>query len=227
MSSIYRTFKCRVCHEKKSNPCDRDIGICQDCDDYKKEEERELKKYRTIIIDFPWNIKSNFTDERYYRCGRPMPYKVMADVEIEKFPIDEFADNCCDLFLWTTHSKLPFTLKLIEKWGFKYHCLITWDKTNGIGINGFQRRTEMVVYAYRGKMGVIRTKGHYIPTLITEKLTTHSTKPNLFYIILKERTLKPRLDIFARRRHDGFDAWGDQVEKEKQTQITSHNNSYE
>lgn len=216
MSSIYRTFKCRVCHEKKNNPCNRDIGICQDCDDYKNEE-----KYKTVVIDFPWNIKSNFTDERYYRCGRPMPYKVMSDEEIINFPIDDFANKNCDLFVWVTHSKLPFVLKLLEKWGFKYHCLITWDKTNGIGINGFQRRTEMVVYGYRGKMGVLRTRGHYIPTLITEKLTTHSTKPMIFYQILKERTLEPRIDIFARKRHTGFAAWGDQVESEVQQELNN------
>ncbi|MDP2692309.1 MAG: hypothetical protein Q8O88_01555 [bacterium] len=32
MGSIYREFKCQVCHKKKTNPCDRDIGICQECD---------------------------------------------------------------------------------------------------------------------------------------------------------------------------------------------------
>jgi N6-adenosine-specific RNA methylase IME4 len=62
-------------------------------------------------------------------------------------------------------------------------------------------------------MGVLKTKGHYIPTLITEKLTTHSAKPRLFYTILKDRTLEPRIDIFARKRHEGFEAWGNEVEK--------------
>lgn len=178
-----------------------------------------IKKYRTIVIDFPWDIKCNLVDTKFYRCGKPLPYKVMPDKEILDFPIDNFADKDCDLFVWVTHSKLPFGLELVKRWGFKYHCLLTWDKTNGIGLNGFQRRTEMVIYAYRGKMGIVRTKGHYIPTLITEKLTTHSTKPTLFYTTLKGRTLEPRIDIFARKRHEGFEAWGDEVEKELQTSI--------
>ena len=184
--------------------------------------ELPYKKYRTIVIDFPWDVGLTggmLKDTKFYRCGKPTPYKVMSNKEIQDFPINDFADNDCDLFVWVTHSKLPFGLELVKQWGFKYHCLITWDKTNGIGLNGFQRRTEMVVYAYRGKMGVLRTKGHYIPTLITEKLTTHSTKPTLFYTILKSRTLEPRIDIFARKRHEGFEAWGDEVEKELQLSI--------
>ncbi len=176
-------------------------------------------KYRTIVIDPPWKVKSNLVDTKFYRCGKPLPYKVMADEEIIDFPIHDFADINCDLFMWTTLTKLPVALKIAEKWGFKYHVLLTWDKTNGIGLNGFHRKTELVVYAYKGKMGVDVGKGHYIPTLFTEKLTTHSTKPKLFYSILKGRTSAPRIDLFARQRHEGFDAWGDQVEKEIQSTL--------
>ena len=41
MSSINREFKCRICGEKKTNPCDRDVGICQDCENYRLEEKNE------------------------------------------------------------------------------------------------------------------------------------------------------------------------------------------
>jgi len=176
-------------------------------------------KYKTVVIDPPWKISCNLKDKRYYRCGKPMPYKLMTDEEISKFPINDFADSECDLFIWATHSKLPMALKLLEIWGFKYHCTITWNKTNGIGLNGFRRMTEMAVYGYRGKMGILRTKGHYIPTLITEKLTIHSVKPQIFYNILKERSLQPRIDIFARKKHEGFDAWGDEVSDETQLSL--------
>ncbi|HEC40008.1 hypothetical protein LCGC14_0509300 [marine sediment metagenome] len=52
MSSIYRKFKCRVCKEKKRNPCDRDIGICQDCEDYRLEEDHPTKG--TLLISEFW-----------------------------------------------------------------------------------------------------------------------------------------------------------------------------
>lgn len=42
----------------------------------------------------------------------------------------------------------------------------------------------------------------------------HSQKPDEFYEILRRRTPAPRIDIFARRRHFGFDAHGNQVEND-------------
>jgi site-specific DNA-methyltransferase (adenine-specific) len=169
-------------------------------------------KYNTVVIDPPWKVHCNLNNTRFYRCGKPMPYKMMTDEEIQNFPINDFANENCDLFMWTTLTKLPIALKIVKAWGFKYHILLTWDKTNGIGLNGFHRKTEHLVYAYRGKMGVDRGKGHYIPTMFTEKLTTHSTKPKKIYEILEQRSKEPRIDIFARRRINGFDAWGDEVD---------------
>jgi len=167
-------------------------------------------KYRTVVIDFPWKINCNLKDTKYYRCGKPMPYELMTDEQIINFPIDDFADNNCDLFLWVVQSKIPTAVRLIEKWGFKYHCILTWDKTNGIGLNGFHRKTELVIYAYRGKMGIDRGKGKYIPTLFKEKLTEHSVKPNIFYNLIRDRTQEPRIDIFNRRKILGFDGWGNE-----------------
>jgi len=170
-----------------------------------------MPKYKTIVIDPPWKVNCNLKNTKFYRCGKPMPYKMMSDEELIKFPINDFAEEQCDLFIWATLTKIPIAINLLKEWGFKYHILLTWNKTNGIGLNGFHRKTELVVYGYRGKMGIERGKGKYIPTLFEEKLTTHSTKPNIFYSLIKERTQSPRIDIFARKRHDGFDTWGDEV----------------
>lgn len=143
-----------------------------------------------------------------------MPYKTMSDSEIMTFPINDFADDECDLFMWTTHTKLPLALEILQKWGFKFHVLLTWDKISGVCINGFHRKTEFVVYSYRGKQGIDIGEGSYIPTLFSSKANGHSKKPDKFYSIIKNRTKEPRIDIFARKRHFGFDAYGDQVEKE-------------
>jgi N6-adenosine-specific RNA methylase IME4 len=170
--------------------------------------------YRTVVIDPPWEVSSGFKNETYYRIGRKMPYQTMSDSEILRFPINNFADTNCDLFMWVIHAKLPISLKCFEQWGFKYHAVLTWDKLGGVCISGFYRRTEHVVYGYRGKLGIDLSEGHYIPTLFKESVKEHSRKPDVFYELLRKRTQEPRIDIFARRRHFGFDAFGDQVEKE-------------
>ena len=143
----------------------------------------------------------------------------MTDKEITDFPINNFAENNCDLFMWVTHTKIPVGLEIVKQWNFKYHVLLTWDKAGGVCINGFYRRTELVIYAYRGKMGVDVGKGSYLPTFFREIKTNHSAKPDVFYKLLRDRTQEPRIDIFARKRHIGFDAWGDQVEKATERQL--------
>ena len=178
------------------------------------------EKYRTVVVDPPWNVRCNLTKVKFYRTGKKLPYSVMSDEEILNFPINDFADEECDLFLWVTHSKLPFALTILEKWGFKYHALLTWDKQGGVCICGFYRRTELVVYGYRGKQGVDVGEGQYIPTLFKEKAKKHSRKPDVFYDWLVKRTKEPRIDLFARQKHFGFDAWGDEVDESQTTLLT-------
>jgi len=170
-------------------------------------------KYKTVVIDPPWNVCCNLTNEKFYRTGRKLPYAVMKDAEILAFPIDNFADDECDLFMWTTHTKLPLALEILQAWGFKYHALLTWDKKSGVCINGFYRRTEFVVYAYRKRQCLNVGEGSYIPTIFDAKTKKHSEKPAKFYDMLRVRTQEPRIDIFARRKHFGFDAWGDEVDE--------------
>lgn len=172
-----------------------------------------MKKYQTIVVDPPWKVKNNLTNLKYYRCGKEMPYPMMADSELMFFPIYDFTDTRCDLFLWTITSKIPTAFKLLDFWGFKYIDFFAWDKQIGVPVNGVYRRAEWVLYGYKGKMGITK-RGKFIPSLFSEKRTKHSRKPDIFYQILKDNTLEPRIDIFAREKHDGFDAWGNEVESD-------------
>lgn len=177
-------------------------------------------KYKTIVIDPPWTVKSGFTDTKYYRHGKPLPYETMSDEEIIKFDINEFADEQCDLFMWTITSKIPLCFEILKKWGFKYMDFIAWDKEIGVPVNGIYRQVEWIIYAYKGKMGINKS-GKFIRTMIREKRGKHSAKPDSFYKIIKNNTQEPRVDIFARKRHDGFDAWGNEVEKELQLPLNN------
>ena len=177
-------------------------------------------KYKTIVIDPPWKLQASLkkmVGKNGYHTN--LPYKTMTDEEITQFPINDFAEKDSDLFMWVTHSKLPAVLEIVKKWGFKYHVLIAWDKAGGVCMNGFYRRTEFIIYAYRGKLGVNVGEGSYLPTLFRQVKTKHSEKPRIFYDLLRGRTREPRIDIFARKRHIGFDAYGDQVEKASDTQL--------
>ena len=167
-------------------------------------------KFKTIVIDPAWTVKNNLKNLKYYRTGKPMPYKMMSDEEILDFPIEEFAEEQCDLFLWTITSKIPFCFELLKKWGFKYMDFIAWDKEIGVPVNGIYRRAEWVIYAYKKKMGINKS-GKFIQTMVREKRGKHSSKPDSFYGMIKNNTQEPRIDIFARKKHEGFVTWGDEA----------------
>jgi N6-adenosine-specific RNA methylase IME4 len=171
-------------------------------------------KYQTIVIDPPWTVKNGLKDLRFYRTGKAMPYPLMSDDEIMNFPINDFADDRCDLFLWTITSKIPLCFRILRYWGFKYMDFLAWDKEIGVPVNGIYRRVEWVIYAYKGKMG-INKKGSFIPSMFREKRRRHSRKPDIFYETIRSNTPEPRIDIFAREHKEGFDAWGDEIDNLK------------
>ena len=172
-----------------------------------------MKKYQIIYADPPWDIGS--TVLRKWESPLSDKYPTMTLGDLCNIGIDlrpHLADNC-GLFLWATHTTLPDAFRIMREWGFVYHCLITWDKGGGWSSHGFHRRTEMCLYGYRGKIN-LNQRGKFIPTLITEKKTTHSTKPELMYQWLESNTPEPRLELFARKKRTGWSVWGNEVESD-------------
>jgi N6-adenosine-specific RNA methylase IME4 len=147
----------------------------------------------------------------------------MSIEEIRAFPINDYADEQCGLFLWTTQGFIKEAFSIVEDWGFKFSRLITWDKKEGINWLGFTLNSEFVIFAYRGGYPIVVKPRCSFATTFHARRTKHSEKPDSFYAKLLPLTMEPRIDIFARRRHYGFDAWGDQVEAEPIT-IESYTN---
>ena len=50
-------------------------------------------------------------------------------------------------------------------------------------------------------------------TLFEGKRRGHSRKPVEFYDLLRRVAPGPRIDLFSREGHEGFDAWGNEVDK--------------
>jgi N6-adenosine-specific RNA methylase IME4 len=167
-------------------------------------------KYSTIYIDPPWPVGSIVMDK--WESSIEDKYPTMSLEEIMNLPIERLSSDNCNLFLWTTHTFLPDALEIIKKWNFKYYCLITWDKGNGWTQCGFNRRTEFLIYAYKGKI-LIDYYGGSIPTLISETKTYHSKKPDKIRDLIKSKTPDGRLEMFARGNFEGWVCWGNEVKK--------------
>lgn len=166
-------------------------------------------RYRTIVIDPPWPVQPHRFAGRAARRG--LPYGTMTLDSIRAIPIDKWADDDCVIFLWSTQSTVPDALDLLGAWGFRYIFLITWHKNSGTSFHGVYRDSEFACCGVRGRYP-FRPRGANIRTVITAPVRAHSEKPARFYRMLAATCPAPRVDMYARRRHAGFDAWGDQVD---------------
>lgn len=88
------------------------------------------KKYKTILIDPPWP-QSTIGEYKKHTCRQRLPYSTMTLEEIQKLPIEKFADIGCHLWLWTTNEFLEQGFRLLRGWGFTYLAPITWVKPSG------------------------------------------------------------------------------------------------
>lgn len=181
------------------------------------------KKYQIIYVDPPWSIKLISRQMRPYQLD--LPYTTMSLEDIKNLPIKKIIDyeNGCHLFLWTTHKFLPLTFSILDFWGFKYHCCLTWDKTFGFTPFSFMWSTEFCLYAQL-KNKWIKPDKIGLKTLITEKSTKHSRKPISMRKLIEEFCGNlPKIELFAREKFVGWDYWGDEFDQEKEEQIVHIN----
>ena len=168
------------------------------------------EKYRCLIIDPPWEMEKISRDERPNQ-GKFLDYPTMTIEELEKLPIKELADKeGCHIYLWTTHKHLPDALKLFESWGAKYQCLMTWVKPTGMTPFSWMYNTEHILF---GRIGSLKLEKLGIKLAFNEKSREHSRKPDVFYDIVKQASPEPRLDMFSRESREGFNLWGNEVNK--------------
>lgn len=175
------------------------------------------KKYKTVVIDPPWQL--NEGTDIGLQGGRltSIPYSVMTDDDILTFDIDAFAADRCILFMWATAGKtkrgipiLELAFKILREWGFTYRTMIYWKKPsdNPAIFIPFRRSLEPILFATRG-ISQVPPYGKYSDIFESQK-RKHSEKPARFYQLLRAWTPEPRIDIFARNAHEGFDGWGDE-----------------
>ena len=172
-------------------------------------------RFETIVIDPPWQVGSLAHTGRKGHHIKPMKdnYEMMSLEEIKELPISDISTDNAYLFLWTTHTYLPHAFDILSHWGFKYHLTITWDKGRSIVHFGFHRKSEFVLFGYNGKL-LIDPKGKSIATVLYEYNKGHSIKPDIFYQEIERKFPAPRLDIFARRKRQGWASWGNEVQSD-------------
>jgi N6-adenosine-specific RNA methylase IME4 len=165
-------------------------------------------RYSCIVIDPPWEMQKIERDVRPNQFA--FDYPTMNEEELKAFPLPALAADDCHLYLWTTQKHLPLALRLAEHWGFNYQCLLTWRKNVGFTPFSWMYSTEHVLFCTKGHLPLLKL-GKRLD--FEAKVREHSRKPDEFYELVKEVSPGPRIDVFSREKRDGFDQYGNEVEK--------------
>ena len=171
-----------------------------------------MKKYDVILADPPWPYQFPGT-----RKANNSDYKTMTISDICSLSINNLASDNSVLFIWGIWNELPGCFEVVESWGFTYKTeawIWVKSKSSGFGFHfgmGYYTRanTEVCLLATKGKMPPAR---HDIQALIYSPVRQHSRKPDDQY--RKIEALYPDmkyLELFARKKREGWDAWGNEI----------------
>lgn len=163
------------------------------------------KRYPTILADPPWNISQR---GKYNNRSAESHYDLMPLSQIKAMPIQDLATDNAHLYLWVPNGLLPEGLEVIKAWGFTFRSPIYWIKPRlGLG-NYIRNASETCLFATRGKAPV---KFHAQPNWMFCPQQEHSHKPEEQFAVIERLSDGPYLELFARRRQLGWDAWGLEV----------------
>lgn len=168
--------------------------------------------YRCIAADPPWPTMHNRAT--YGKAKPQRHYPVMTLDEIAALPVGALAAASAHLWIWGINRSLGDAYDVARAWGFTPLTLLTWCKTGAPGVGYYLRNnTEHCVFATRGQPMVPRRADGTLAALPSSWYAwpkrAHSQKPDEFFALAEEVSPAPRLELFARQRHPGWNAWGD------------------
>ena len=144
-------------------------------------------------------------------------YPTMSIDELCALPVPELAAKDCALFLWATFPQLPEALRLIRAWGFRYKTVaFVWLKRNRKSPSWFygmgywtRSNAEICLLATKGKP---KRQSAGVHQFIISPIEQHSKKPDE----ARDKILAlmgdlPRVELFARQKTPGWDAWGNEI----------------
>jgi N6-adenosine-specific RNA methylase IME4 len=166
--------------------------------------------YSCIVIDPPWDMKK-IEREVHPEQGKFLDYPTMPLDRIADenwVPVRTHAADDCHLYLWVTQKYLPAGLELMEQWGFRYQCLMTWRKNFGMTPFSWMYDTEHIIFGRKGNLPLSQLG---LRLSFEAPVQGHSIKPDIFYDRVRAASPGPRIDMFARTERKGFDVWGNEV----------------
>lgn len=174
-------------------------------------------RYGAILADPPWRF-TNRTGKVGPEHRRLRRYRTMTAEEIATLPVARLACPQSHLYLWCPNALVREGLAVLEAWGFTYKTNLVWLKVrkdggpDGRGVGFYFRNvTELLLFGVRGRLRTLAPGRRQVNVLMTRK-EEHSRKPTEVYDLVQRCSPGPYLELFARQRVPGWDAWGDEAD---------------
>lgn len=164
-------------------------------------------KYRIIYADPPWK----YGDERSGMGGAVDQYDLMELEDIKALPVADLAEKDSVLFMWATAPLMREAWEVLDAWGFKYKTQLIWNKGKGPVGNYFSVKHEHLILATKGSCTPdVTDRPNSVQTI--ERTGRHSEKPEEFRQIIEQLyTYGNKIELFARKKVLGWDAYGNEI----------------
>lgn len=195
-----------------------DDGRCDGCGRQITIHPTERKRYRTIVVDPPWDHSDGTGRTSHYPDGRgtrprlenvrrvtPLPYEPMTVHEIMALPVAEIADENAHLYLWTTNRFLHDAYHIVYIWQFEAAKPLVWCKSPKAPFIGGPyggSSVEFCLFARRGNAPILGRAGRQWWSWPRGR---HSAKPDAFLDVVEQVSPGPYAELFARRARFGWD----------------------
>jgi N6-adenosine-specific RNA methylase IME4 len=205
-------------------PAIKEIRAERQAEKTQRREEREAelgrkitalpdKRYGVIVADPEWQFEPYSRDTGMDRAA-DNHYPTSSVDDICARPVGDIAAKDCVLFLWATAPMLKAALKVMEAWGFDYKSHAIWRKDRvGTGY-WFRSRHELVLVGTRGDVpapAFIAREESVFDAPVGE----HSQKPDWLQDNIDSwYPSLPKIELNARRKRPGWDAWGFEAPEE-------------
>ena len=172
-------------------------------------------KYRTIVADPPWaypgGVSAGGTPGKPVKAYE-LPYDSMTLDEIKALPVSDLAMPDAWLALWTTNRYLGDAFDVLRSWGFVYRQCLVWHKLGASPFGGTwaSNGAEFLLAAARGNP-TVKARWPEPSVITTNRMGTHSRKPDVWGDLIEHCCEGPYLEMFARRNRLGWDTWGNEA----------------
>ena len=178
------------------------------------------KKYQIIYADPPWEYELTGSVNNARGLAK-QHYSTMTTKDICNLPVGKIAGGGAICFLWATFPTISKAIRVMEAWGFQYKtAAFVWVKTYpksgkpfwGMGAYTRANAEVCLLGISKGFKAKEQIKSHAVHQIVEAPVGRHSEKPDE----VRRRIVEllgdiPRIELFARERVEGWDAWGDEL----------------